>query len=75
MSVLKTCPFCGQQAHTDSFEDLNKTLCFLVGCDTPDCFGYIERVTKVFDDEESAIKAWNRRPESERKVCRCACES
>lgn len=59
MSELKCCPFCGGKAevgHTNHHDKL-----FVVGCNTPICYGNINRFTMVFVSKESAINIWNTR--------------
>ena len=74
---VKRCPFCGEQAHTFNIpENTPAELSthpewrwrnpgmWVVGCETMECFGNINNITKAFLTEESAIEAWNKREES-----------
>lgn len=60
---LKPCPFCGAPAkiaYFDSAETLSFTYTHVV-CDNPDC--WVQPESAGFIDEQSAVKAWNRRAE------------
>lgn len=53
----KPCPFCGGEAETGR---IVSTL-WIIGCNTPMCYGNINHLTMYFTEKEDAIKAWNRR--------------
>lgn len=76
MAELKECPFCGQKAATfhipKNTPEENKLHplwewknpgMWVIGCNTPVCFGNRKNRTMVFFDEESAIETWNTRKE------------
>lgn len=59
MSKLLKCPFCGGEAeigHTKHHDKL-----FVVGCNTPMCYGNINHFTMGFASKESALNTWNTR--------------
>lgn len=56
----KPCPFCGGKAQTG----ILASCLWIVGCETPECFGNINHLTMYFTDEEFAIATWNRRAEN-----------
>ena len=73
---IKPCPFCGQEAatfhipkNTPEENKLNPLWewkypgMWVIGCNTPVCFGNQNNRTMVFFDEESAIETWNTRKE------------
>ena len=59
MTELKCCPFCGGKAEVGYANQHDKL--FVVGCNTPMCYGNINHFTMVFVSKESAIDAWNTR--------------
>ena len=59
MSELKCCPFCGGEAEVGLTNQHDKL--FVVGCNTPMCYGNINHFTMVFVSKETAIDTWNRR--------------
>ena len=59
MSELKCCPFCGGEAEVGLTNQHDKL--FVVGCNTPMCYGNINHFTMVFVSEETAIETWNTR--------------
>ena len=59
MSDLKCCPFCGGEAEVGLTNQHDKL--FIVGCNTPMCYGNINHFTMVFVSKESAINTWNTR--------------
>jgi hypothetical protein len=59
MSDLKYCPFCGGEAEVGYANQHDKL--FVVGCNTPMCYGNINHFTMVFVSKESAIDTWNTR--------------
>lgn len=59
MSELKCCPFCGGEVEVGLTNQHNKL--FVVGCNTPMCYGNINHFTMVFVSKESAINTWNTR--------------
>jgi hypothetical protein len=59
MSELKCCPFCGGEAEVGYTNQHDKL--FVVGCNTPMCYGNINHFTMVFVSEETAIDTWNTR--------------
>lgn len=59
MSELKCCPFCGGEAEVGYANQRDKL--FVVGCNTPMCYGNINHFTMVFVSKESAINTWNTR--------------
>lgn len=76
---IEICPFCYQKAFTvqipkNDKEEMklhpnwkwNHAGKWIIGCDTVGCCRNIQNYTMVFDDEESAIDAWNEHA--------CSCE-
>lgn len=76
---LKPCPFCGGEAKTfhipENTEEENAAHplwtwkhsgMFAIGCDTGMCYGNINNVPMLFQNEELAIEMWNRRANDER---------
>ena len=59
MSKLLKCPFCGGEAEVGYTNQHDKF--FVVGCNTPMCYGNINHFTMVFVSEETAIDTWNTR--------------
>ena len=59
MSELKCCPFCGGKAEVGYTNQHDKL--FVVGCNTPMCYGNINHFTMVFVSKENAINTWNTR--------------
>ena len=59
MSDLKCCPFCGGEADVSLTNQHDKL--FIVGCNTPMCYGNINHFTMSFVSKESAINTWNTR--------------
>ena len=59
MSELKCCPFCGREADVSLTNQHDKL--FIVGCNTPMCYGNINHFTMSFVSKESAINTWNTR--------------
>ena len=59
MSKLLKCPFCGGEAEVGYTNQHDKL--FVVGCNTPMCYGNINHFTMVFVSKESAINTWNTR--------------
>ena len=60
MEELKPCPFCGSEAHIQTFH-----FRYRVGCGTTGCIA--GRLNRAFDTPEEAAAAWNRRAE---RTCR-----
>lgn len=56
MEELKPCPFCGSEAHIQTFH-----FRYRVGCGTTGCIA--GRFNRAFDTPEEAAAAWNRRAE------------
>lgn len=56
---LLNCPFCGGEAEVGYTNQHDKL--FVVGCNTPMCYGNINHFTMVFVSKESAINTWNTR--------------
>lgn len=56
MEELKPCPFCGGEAHIQTFH-----FRYRVGCGTNGCIA--GRLNRAFDTPEEAAAAWNRRAE------------
>lgn len=54
---LKPCPFCGGEADWSLSDDGY----FIIGCDAPECFGWIYESSRSFGDLEYGIQLWNRR--------------
>ncbi len=63
---LLPCPFCGGEAETGNPNQHDKL--FVVGCNTPMCYGNINHFTLIFTDKESAITTWNTRKPIDRIV-------
>lgn len=71
MSELKPCPFCGERCHIWKVEtprlyrpSRNHQYCVVCnGCDL--LFGFDEDYGGVFDTEQEAVEAWNRRVKDE----------
>lgn len=59
MNDLKCCPFCGGEAEVGLTNQHDKL--FVVGCNTPMCYGNINHFTMGFASKESAINTWNTR--------------
>lgn len=59
MNDLKCCPFCGGEAEVGLTNQHDKL--FIVGCNTPMCYGNINHFTMSFVSKESAINTWNTR--------------
>ena len=59
MSKLLKCPFCSGEAEVGYTNQHDKM--FVVGCNTPMCYGNINHFTMVFVSKESAINTWNTR--------------
>lgn len=59
MTDLKCCPFCGGEAEVGLTNQHDKL--FIVGCNTPMCYGNINHFTMNFVSKESAINTWNTR--------------
>ena len=59
MTDLKCCPFCGGEAEVGLTNQHDKL--FIVGCNTPMCYGNINHFTMSFVSKESAINTWNTR--------------
>ena len=59
MGKLLKCPFCGGEAEVGLTNQHDKL--FVVGCNTPMCYGNINHFTMVFVSEETAIETWNTR--------------
>lgn len=59
MNDLKCCPFCGGEAEVGLTNQHDKL--FVVGCNTPMCYGNINHFTMVFVSKESALNTWNTR--------------
>lgn len=59
MNDLKCCPFCGGEAEVGLTNQHDKL--FIVGCNTPMCYGNINHFTISFVSKESAINTWNTR--------------
>lgn len=59
-STPKPCPFCGGKAQTG----ILASCLWIIGCQTPECFGNVNHMTMQFVDEESAVATWNRRAEN-----------
>lgn len=55
---LKPCPFCGKKAEIKNVYHSGAINLYKVICPTPRCYG---SGGNAFVDQESAIKAWNRR--------------
>jgi ssDNA-binding Zn-finger/Zn-ribbon topoisomerase 1 len=53
---IEPCPFCGGEAFVVKWHNA-----YIIGCDTPTCYGYINRLDMVFLTKKRAIKTWNRR--------------
>lgn len=75
---LKKCPFCGNESDTflipaNTVEEIAKHPkwrweypgMWIVGCDTPGCFGNRNNIAMCFLDRQVAINAWNRRADDE----------
>lgn len=58
LSVLKTCPFCGNRAEMKVAEDVPDGHVYTPRCTVTSCAG---RLTKLWRSQEAAITAWNRR--------------
>lgn len=54
--MLRKCPFCGGDVNVRSMSGGYK-----VACQTRGCLG--KSVTKKFETEDEAVKAWNNRPD------------
>ena len=59
MNDLKCCPFCGGEAEVGLTNQHDKL--FIVGCNTPMCYGNINHFTMGFASKESALNTWNTR--------------
>ena len=59
MNDLKCCPFCGGEAEVGLTNQHDKL--FVVGCNTPMCYGNINHFTMGFASKESALNTWNTR--------------
>jgi hypothetical protein len=59
MNDLKCCPFCGGEAEVGLTNQHDKL--FIVGCNTPMCYGNINHFAMSFVSKESAINTWNTR--------------
>lgn len=60
MTELKPCPFCGAKAQT--FEsNRHPRFRFGVECSLTNGFCWVYPQTDLFETEEEAIEAWNRR--------------
>lgn len=53
---IEPCPFCGKDAFVVKWHDA-----YMIGCETPTCHGYINRLNMVFLTRKRAIKTWNKK--------------
>lgn len=71
---IKRCPFCKCKGEVFLIPDndteenefhpgwrWNDSGLWVIGCDTPNCFGNMNHKTMVFLSKEQAIKIWNNR--------------
>ena len=64
---LKPCPFCGGEA-TYGFDDMDKVAAtqYWIVCDNNKCILFY--LDCSYESEEEAIKAWNARPEPDKRL-------
>lgn len=71
---IRKCPYCKQKADVWQIPENNTEekeahpgWCWkddgmwIIGCDTPNCFGNMNNKTMVFLSKEQAIRVWNNR--------------
>ena len=75
---IKRCPFCGQDARIFKIpQNTTNELSmhpnwmwqhpgmYVIGCDTPMCYGNINNVAMCFFNDFIAVEAWNRRADDD----------
>ena len=57
MPEMKDCPFCGERAVWQKYDNL-----YNVGCENGDCWADVVSNTFYFENLKDAIEFWNYRP-------------